>query len=81
MQLQHRHTFASAHKRVLVPYDYYQFGQRYIRGLVDFDTSQLGHEERFQTVQEQLDRGQGGFVYLDEVTDFVVESTTKGRYL
>lgn len=60
MQIQRPYTFQSAHKRLLEPYDYYAFGQRYIRALVDFDRSRLGHAARFAQIQEQLGRGASG---------------------
>ena len=31
LQLTHPYTFPSAHERILAPYNYYEFGQRYIR--------------------------------------------------
>eukprot|EP00887_Chlorella_sp_A99_P003400 scaffold7.g3400.t1 len=49
--------FPSYHQRITEPYNYYAFGQRYVRGLVDFQRSVLGHRERFAKVQEQLAAG------------------------
>lgn len=31
------YTFPSFHSRILEPYDYYEFGQRYVRHLVNFN--------------------------------------------
>lgn len=57
--LQHKHpyTFPSAHRSIREPFDYYAFGQRYIRGLVDFNRSLLGHEARFAEIEGQLAAG------------------------
>lgn len=52
------YTFPSFHKRLQEPYNYYAFGQRYIRGLVDFKNSVLGHADRFAEMQRQLDAGE-----------------------
>ncbi|KAL4425187.1 hypothetical protein ABPG75_009203 [Micractinium tetrahymenae] len=52
------YTFPSHHKRIQEPYDYFAFGQRYIRGLIDFQNSVLGHADRFEQIQKQLDAGE-----------------------
>lgn len=57
VQLTQPYTFPSAHRSIREPYDYYAFGQRYIRGLVDFGRSLLGHAERFRQVEAQLAAG------------------------
>lgn len=51
------YVFPSYHDRILAPYNYYDFGQNYVRPLIDFRTSVLGHPERFDTIQAQLDAG------------------------
>ena len=33
------YSFPSYHTRIQEPYNYYEFGQRYVRNLVDFDKS------------------------------------------
>jgi len=38
-QFRNAYTFPSFHERILAPYDYYEFGQRYVRQLVDFERS------------------------------------------
>ncbi|KAL6782215.1 GPAT1 [Auxenochlorella protothecoides x Auxenochlorella symbiontica] len=69
MQVQQPFVFQSTHKLILEPYNYYLFGQRYIRGLVDFDKSRLGHAERFATIQEQLDRGENVVLLANHQTE------------
>lgn len=39
-------TFPSFHHRILEPYNYYEFGQRYVASLINFNTSVLGHRDR-----------------------------------
>ena len=62
-------TFPSHHERILEPYNYYNFGQRYIRGLVDFTTSMLGNEEGFEEIQEQLKRGENVVLLANHQTE------------
>lgn len=63
------YTFPSHHQRILEPYNYYNFGQRYIRGLVDFSKSQLGNEREFQVVREQLQRGENVVLLANHQTE------------
>lgn len=71
MQLDPRaaYTFPSYHERILEPYNYYNFGQRYIRGLVNFQTSQLGHKNRFEQIQAQLDAGHNVVLLANHQTE------------
>lgn len=62
-------TFPSHHERILEPYNYYNFGQRYIRGLVDFTTSVLGNEAGFLEIQEQLERGENVVLLANHQTE------------
>ncbi|KXZ42557.1 hypothetical protein GPECTOR_136g640 [Gonium pectorale] len=48
------YTFPSFHSRLLEPYNYYEFGQRYVATLIDFKNSVLGYRERWDRVQELL---------------------------
>ncbi|GLC41494.1 hypothetical protein PLESTB_001005500 [Pleodorina starrii] len=48
------YTFPSFHTRITEPYNYYDFGQRYVGTLIDFKNSVLGHRERWDRVQELL---------------------------
>lgn len=63
------YTFPSHHTRILSPYNYYNFGQRYIRGLVDFSRSQLGHIDRFKTVEAQLAAGHNVVLLANHQTE------------
>ena len=62
-------TFPSYHERILEPYNYYNFGQRYIRGLVDFSTSMLGNESGFKEIEEQLKRGENVVLLANHQTE------------
>lgn len=44
------YTFPSAHTRLLEPYNYYAFGQRYVGTLINFNDSFLGHAELWDKV-------------------------------
>ena len=61
------YTFPSYHTRLLEPYNY--FGQRYIRGLVDFKRSQLGNVEIFQQVRRQLAAGDNVVLLANHQTE------------
>ena len=37
------YTFPSYHTRIQEPYNYYEFGQRYVRNLINFDKSVRTH--------------------------------------
>lgn len=63
------YTFPSYHQRILKPYNYYNFGQRYIRGLVDFSKSVLGHADRFAALREQLKAGHNVVLLANHQTE------------
>lgn len=48
------YVFPSFHQRLLEPYNYYEFGQRYVGSLIDFNNSLLGHKDRWDTVNKLL---------------------------
>ncbi|QDZ18925.1 glycerol-3-phosphate acyltransferase [Chloropicon primus] len=52
------YEFPSYHDRILEPYDYYQFGQEYVRCMTDFNNSYIGHVERFEEIQAKLKAGE-----------------------
>lgn len=63
------YTFPSYHTRLLEPYDYYKFGQNYVRTLINFDKSVVGHLERFEKIQEQLDAGDNVVLLANHQTE------------
>ncbi|KAK2427674.1 glycerol-3-phosphate acyltransferase, chloroplastic [Trifolium repens] len=50
-------VFDAHHKAKREPFDYYMFGQNYIRPLVDFNTSYVGNMPLFIQMEEQLKQG------------------------
>ena len=63
------YTFPSYHTRLLEPYDYYKFGQTYVRTLINFNKSVVGHLDRLQKVQEQLDAGDNVVLLANHQTE------------
>ncbi|KAF8057857.1 Glycerol-3-phosphate acyltransferase [Scenedesmus sp. PABB004] len=63
------YTFPSAHSRLLEPYNYYAFGQRYVGSLIDFDNSVLGHARRWDAVAEQLAAGHNVVLLANHQTE------------
>ncbi|KAG2485182.1 hypothetical protein HYH03_016071 [Edaphochlamys debaryana] len=56
VQMTKPYEFPSHHKRITEPYDYYEFGQRYVGSLIDFDNSVLCHRDRWDHIQSLLDQ-------------------------
>jgi glycerol-3-phosphate O-acyltransferase len=56
-QMKNPFKFPSYHKGITEPYDYFEFGQKYVGSLIDFKKSYLGHRERFDKIKEQIDAG------------------------
>ena len=63
------YTFPSYHTRLLEPYDYYKFGQTYVRTLINFNKSVVGHLDRFEKVQQQLDAGDNVILLANHQTE------------
>lgn len=63
------YTFPSAHSRLLEPYNYYAFGQRYVGSLINFSTSQLGHASRWDSVAEALAAGHNVVLLANHQTE------------
>ncbi|KAG1658484.1 hypothetical protein FOA52_006263 [Chlamydomonas sp. UWO 241] len=63
------YTFPSFHKRLLEPYDYYAFGQRYVGSLTDFDNSILGHPERWAQMNAWLEAGDNVILLANHQTE------------
>ncbi|KAH7279600.1 hypothetical protein KP509_37G026000 [Ceratopteris richardii] len=63
LQFEDPFTFPSYHEAIREPYDYYMFGQNYIRLLLDFRNSYLGNTSYFDKIEAQL-KQQGENVVL-----------------
>ncbi|ONM00338.1 glycerol-3-phosphate acyltransferase, chloroplastic isoform X1 [Zea mays] len=57
LDVQNPFTFPPYHKAVREPFDYYMFGQNYIRPLVDFRNSYVGNISLFHDMEEKLHQG------------------------
>ncbi|XP_010538386.1 PREDICTED: glycerol-3-phosphate acyltransferase, chloroplastic-like [Tarenaya hassleriana] len=50
-------TFSPYHKAIREPFDYYMFGQTYIRPLIDFKNSFVGNASIFSEMEDKLRQG------------------------
>ncbi|XP_039057236.1 glycerol-3-phosphate acyltransferase ATS12, chloroplastic-like [Hibiscus syriacus] len=57
LELEDPFVFEPYHKALREPFDYYMFGQNYIRPLVDFRNSYLGNLYFFNEIEEKLKQG------------------------
>ncbi|KAL3681948.1 hypothetical protein R1sor_024904 [Riccia sorocarpa] len=69
LQFEEPFTFPSYHKRMVEPYDYYKFGQNYIRPLIDFRNSYLGNVAIFDQIESQLKQGHNVFLFANHQTE------------
>ncbi|GLT80604.1 hypothetical protein SLA2020_520350 [Shorea laevis] len=51
------YDFTPYHKALREPFDYYMFGQNYIRPLIDFTNSYVGNVPIFYEIEEKLQQG------------------------
>ncbi|XP_022159428.1 glycerol-3-phosphate acyltransferase, chloroplastic [Momordica charantia] len=51
------YVFSPHHKAVREPFDYYMFGQNYVRPLIDFGNSFVGNLSLFNDIDEKLQQG------------------------
>ncbi|MCO5610298.1 hypothetical protein L7F22_064534 [Adiantum nelumboides] len=58
LQFEDPFVFPAYHKAIRDPYDYYMFGQNYIRPLLDFRNSYLGNVSTFDEIEGQLKQGE-----------------------
>ncbi|KGN60352.1 hypothetical protein Csa_001172 [Cucumis sativus] len=49
--------FSPHHKAIREPFDYYTFGQNYVRPLIDFENSFVGNLSLFKDIEEKLHQG------------------------
>jgi len=52
------YSFNSRHEGIRSPYDYFEFGQEYVRPLVDFDNSYVRNMEYWNDVSDAVQRGE-----------------------
>mmetsp|Transcript_14639 Transcript_14639/g.42856 ORF Transcript_14639/g.42856 Transcript_14639/m.42856 type:complete len:530 (-) Transcript_14639:468-2057(-) len=68
-QFKDSYTFPAFHKRILEPYNYYAFGQRYVGSLTDFDNSVLGQPERWDQIDKWLQEGENVILLANHQTE------------
>ena len=53
-----KYNFQSRHEGIDSPYDYFEFGQEYVRPLVDFDNSYVRNMHYWEEANDALERGE-----------------------
>lgn len=56
-QFQEPFTFPPHHERILAPFNYYEFGQRYVGSLINFKESFVGNLDIWQKISNELHDG------------------------
>ncbi len=57
-QISHPYRFETYHKRIVSPFNYYSFGNDFIRSLIDLQHSKVLGKKHLDKIQEQLQRGE-----------------------
>ncbi|CAI5507361.1 unnamed protein product [Closterium sp. Naga37s-1] len=68
-QIKDRHVFESHHLGVREPYDYYAFGQNYVRPLINYSRSFIGNVKIFDKIQADLDAGHNVILMTNHQTE------------
>ncbi|KAI5083400.1 hypothetical protein GOP47_0003143 [Adiantum capillus-veneris] len=69
LQFEDPFTFPSYHKAIRDPYDYYIFGQNYVRPLLDFRNSYLGNVSVFDEIEGRLKQGENVVLLTNHQTE------------
>jgi glycerol-3-phosphate O-acyltransferase len=69
LQFENPFTFPSYHQRMLEPYDYYEFGQNYVRPLIDYRNSYLGNIGLFDEIEGYLKQGENVILLSNHQTE------------
>ncbi|KAB2001959.1 hypothetical protein E1A91_D11G032200v1 [Gossypium mustelinum] len=62
-------VFQPYHKALREPFDYYMFGQNYIRPLIDFRNSYVGNLSLFYEIEEKLKQGHNVVLFSNHQTE------------
>ncbi|CAL9091274.1 unnamed protein product [Musa textilis] len=62
-------SFSPCHKAIREPFDYYMFGQNYLRPLIDFRTSYIGNLSLFFDMEEKLKQGHNIILFSNHQTE------------
>ena len=68
-QFTNPYKFPSRHEAITEPYDYFEFGQKYVGSLIDFTKSYLGHRERFDEIERQLEAGENAIILANHQSE------------
>ncbi|GMH40008.1 hypothetical protein BSKO_07912 [Bryopsis sp. KO-2023] len=63
------YKFPSYHERILEPFNYYDFGQKYVGNLVDFKNSVVGHIDRWGEIERQIKAGENVILLANHQTE------------
>lgn len=63
------YTFPSYHERILEPYNYYEFGQKYVASLLDFNESVVGNLDRWGEIDSQIKAGENVVLLANHQTE------------
>ncbi|KAK1326265.1 hypothetical protein QJS10_CPA01g02960 [Acorus calamus] len=62
-------SFSAYHKAMREPFDYYMFGQNYIRPLIDFRRSYVGNLPLFYDIEEKIQQGHNVILISNHQTE------------
>ncbi|GJP50767.1 hypothetical protein CLOM_g9932 [Closterium sp. NIES-68] len=68
-QIMKPHAFESHHLAVREPFDYYAFGQNYVRPLINYSKSFIGNVKIFDEIQANLDAGHNVILMTNHQTE------------
>lgn len=69
LQFETPFTFTNYHPRMMEPYDYYTFGQNYVRPLIDYRNSYLGNLKVFDEIEKNLKEGHNVILLANHQTE------------
>ncbi|KAG9154657.1 hypothetical protein Leryth_021149 [Lithospermum erythrorhizon] len=69
MDVREPFEFSPYHKAIREPFDYFMFGQNYIRPLIDFRTSYVGNISLFSEMEEKLHQGENVILMSNHQTE------------
>ncbi|XP_073311626.1 glycerol-3-phosphate acyltransferase ATS12, chloroplastic [Primulina huaijiensis] len=61
--------FAAYHEAIREPFDYYMFGQNYIRPLIDFRNSYVGNISVFSEIEKKIQQGENVILISNHQTE------------
>lgn len=65
----HPHTFESYHERLLKPYNYYRFGNEFIRPLIDEQKSRVHFPENIEKIDRQIAAKENVILFANHQTE------------